>query len=60
MWVSMHQSWGSIWRMDTRRPLHGPFSLRITNESGGRLVADQVIPADWQPDAVYSSIVQFD
>jgi hypothetical protein len=60
MWVSMHQSWGSIWRMDTRRPLHGPFSLRITNESGGRLVADQVIPADWQPDAVYSSIVQFE
>ncbi|WVZ55055.1 hypothetical protein U9M48_005769 [Paspalum notatum var. saurae] len=60
VWEPMHQSWGSIWRMDTRRPLQGPFSLRVTNESGKTLVADQVIPADWQPDNVYSSIVQFD
>ncbi|KAL6645363.1 hypothetical protein ACP70R_016971 [Stipagrostis hirtigluma subsp. patula] len=60
VWVPMRESWGSIWRMDSRRALQGPFSLRITNESGKTLVADQVIPADWQPDAVYSSIVQFD
>ena len=59
-WTPMRESWGSIWRMDTRRPLQGPFSLRVTNESGKTLVADQVIPADWQPDNVYSSIVQFD
>ena len=60
VWEPMRESWGSIWRMDTRRPLLGPFSLRVTNESGKTLVADQVIPADWQPDNVYSSIVQFD
>ncbi|XP_047083317.1 expansin-B7-like [Lolium rigidum] len=59
-WVPMKQSWGSIWRMDTRRPLQGPFSLRITNESGKTLVADQVIPADWAPNEIYSSIIQFD
>lgn len=59
-WVPMKESWGSIWRMDTRRPMHGPFSLRITNESGQTLVADQVIPADWEPNAIYSSIIQFD
>jgi hypothetical protein len=56
----MKESWGSIWRLDTRRPSQGPFSLRITNESGKTLVADQVIPADWVPKAVYRSIVQFD
>ncbi|KAF8740158.1 hypothetical protein HU200_013805 [Digitaria exilis] len=60
VWEPMRESWGSIWRMDSRRPLQGPFSLRVTNESGKTLVADQVIPADWQPDNVYSSIVQFD
>nr|ACG46299.1 beta-expansin 1a precursor [Zea mays] len=60
VWEPMRESWGSIWRMDTRRPLQGPFSLRVTNESGKTLVADQVIPADWQPDNVYSSIVQFE
>ncbi|TKV98744.1 hypothetical protein SEVIR_9G580900v4 [Setaria viridis] len=60
VWEPMRESWGSIWRMDTRRPLQGPFSLRVTNESGKTLVADNVIPADWQPDNVYSSIVQFD
>ncbi|KAI5002242.1 hypothetical protein ZWY2020_026892 [Hordeum vulgare] len=59
-WRPMRESWGSIWRMDTRRPLRGPFSLRVTNGSGRSLVADQVIPADWQPDTVYSSDVQFD
>ncbi|KAF7064461.1 hypothetical protein CFC21_070763 [Triticum aestivum] len=59
-WRPMRHSWGSIWRLDTRRPLRGPFSLRVTNGSGRSLVADQVIPADWQADAVYSSDVQFD
>uniref|UniRef100_A0A453JA09 Uncharacterized protein n=3 Tax=Triticinae TaxID=1648030 RepID=A0A453JA09_AEGTS len=59
-WVPMTESWGSIWRMDTRRPMQGPFSLRITNESGKTLVADQVIPADWEPNEIYSSIIQFD
>jgi len=59
-WTPMRESWGSIWRMDSKRRLQGPFSLRVTNESGKTLVADQVIPADWQPDNVYSSIVQFD
>ncbi|KAF0932797.1 hypothetical protein E2562_012132 [Oryza meyeriana var. granulata] len=56
VWTPMRESWGSIWRLDTNHPLQGPFSLRITNESGKTLVADQVIPADWQPNTVYSSI----
>ncbi|KAI4980397.1 hypothetical protein ZWY2020_020882 [Hordeum vulgare] len=60
VWRPMRESWGSIWRLDTHRPLQGPFSLRVTNESGRSLVAEQVIPADWQPDMVYSSLVQFD
>ncbi|XP_020200230.1 expansin-B7 [Aegilops tauschii subsp. strangulata] len=60
VWTPMRESWGSIWRLDTHRPLQGPFSLRVTNESGRSLVAEQVIPADWQPDTVYSSLVQFD
>ncbi|XP_006650949.2 expansin-B7-like [Oryza brachyantha] len=60
VWTAMRESWGSIWRLDTNHPLQGPFSLRITNESGKTLVADQVIPADWQPNTVYSSLVQFD
>ena len=59
-WVPMRHSWGSIWRLDTRRPLRGPFSLRVTNGSGRSLVADQVIPAYWQPNAAYRSLVQFD
>ena len=59
-WAPMRESWGSIWRMDSNHRLQAPFSLRVTNESGKTLVADQVIPADWQPDNVYSSIVQFD
>ncbi|KAI5004002.1 hypothetical protein ZWY2020_031245 [Hordeum vulgare] len=58
-WVPMKESWGSIWRMDAHHPMHGPFSLRVTNESGKTLVADQVIPGDWKPNKTYSSLVQF-
>ncbi|KAM0838127.1 hypothetical protein ACQ4PT_061198 [Festuca glaucescens] len=59
-WTPMRESWGSIWRLDRLRPLQGPFSLRVTDESGRSLVADQVIPAFWQPNAAYRSFVQFD
>uniref|UniRef100_A0A453DP75 Uncharacterized protein n=3 Tax=Triticinae TaxID=1648030 RepID=A0A453DP75_AEGTS len=59
-WVPMKESWGSIWRMDARHRMQGSFSLRITNESGKMLVGDQVIPADWKPEKVYSSVIQFD
>ncbi|RLN43416.1 hypothetical protein C2845_PM01G21190 [Panicum miliaceum] len=52
-------SWGSIWRMDSNHRLQAPFSLRITNESGKQLVANQVIPANWVPNTYYRSIIQY-
>jgi hypothetical protein len=33
----MHQSWGSIWRMDTWWLLHGLSLLRTTNDSNGKV-----------------------
>jgi hypothetical protein len=59
-WVPMKESWGSIWRLDRLRPLQGPFSLRVTDESGRSLVANQVIPHYWMTNAAYRSFVQFD
>ena len=38
-WTPMRESWGSIWRLDANHRLQAPFSLRITNESGRKLVA---------------------
>ncbi|KAL6642714.1 hypothetical protein ACP70R_020895 [Stipagrostis hirtigluma subsp. patula] len=58
-WEPMHESWGSIWRMDSNRPLQGPFSLRIQSDSGKTLVANNVIPANWMPNTDYRSYVQF-
>jgi hypothetical protein len=58
-WEPMHESWGSIWRIDPNRPLRGPFSMRITNESGRQLVAKNVIPANYIPDVDYRSFVQY-
>uniref|UniRef100_A0ACD5TIH2 Uncharacterized protein n=1 Tax=Avena sativa TaxID=4498 RepID=A0ACD5TIH2_AVESA len=58
-WEPMTHSWGAIFRKDTKRPLQGPFSLRIRSESGKTLVANQVIPANWKPDTAYRSNVQF-
>nr|CAB3500219.1 unnamed protein product [Digitaria exilis] len=58
-WRPMNLSWGAIWRMDTPKPLKGPFSIRLTSESGKRLVATDVIPEDWKPNTVYKSDIQF-
>ncbi|KAG2548008.1 hypothetical protein PVAP13_9KG146385 [Panicum virgatum] len=58
-WTPMRESWGSIWRLDSNHRLTGPFSLRITNESGQKLVAYQVIPANWAPNTYYRSNIQY-
>ncbi|XP_020164238.1 expansin-B2 [Aegilops tauschii subsp. strangulata] len=58
-WQDMRRSWGSIWRMDTNRRLQGPFAIRITSDTGKTLVANNAIPAYWQPDHAYWSNLQF-
>jgi hypothetical protein len=58
-WEPMHESWGSIWRIDPNRPLKGPYSLRITNESGKQLVAKNIIPDNYIPNTNYRSYVQY-
>ncbi|XP_020094823.1 expansin-B3-like [Ananas comosus] len=59
-WTPMRESWGAIWRLDTSRPLRGPFSIRLTTDTSDRtLVARNVIPANWQPNQVYRSIVNY-
>ncbi|KXG38973.1 hypothetical protein SORBI_3001G306500 [Sorghum bicolor] len=55
----MKQSWGAVWRFDTPKPVKGPFSIRLTSESGKKLVAPNVIPATWKPDTLYNSNIQF-
>ncbi|CAL4923697.1 unnamed protein product [Urochloa decumbens] len=58
-WKPMKLSWGAIWRMDTPKALKGPFSIRLTSESGRKLVATDVIPENWMPNTVYKSNIQF-
>ncbi|KAG8051936.1 hypothetical protein GUJ93_ZPchr0001g30126 [Zizania palustris] len=57
-WKDLKESWGAIWRLDTPKPMKGPFSVRISTESGKELVADDIIPADWKADSVYKSDLQ--
>ncbi|XP_066376855.1 expansin-B6-like [Miscanthus floridulus] len=59
VWTPMRVSWGAVWRLDTKRPLQPPFSLRVRNGSGKTLVASNVIPAYWKPLTDYPSSVQF-
>ncbi|WVZ57556.1 hypothetical protein U9M48_007928 [Paspalum notatum var. saurae] len=58
-WKPMKLSWGAIWRMDTPKALVPPFSIRLTSESGKKVIAQDVIPVNWKPDTVYNSNVQF-
>jgi hypothetical protein len=45
-WKPMKLSWGAIWRFDTPKALK-------------KLVATDVIPANWIPNTVYKSNIQF-
>nr|QCX36433.1 beta-expansin [Bothriochloa pertusa] len=57
--LPMKPSWGAIWRIDPKKPLKGPFTVRLTSESGAKLVQEDVIPADWKPNTAYTSNLQY-
>ncbi|KAJ8540483.1 hypothetical protein K7X08_030402 [Anisodus acutangulus] len=59
-WLSMQQMFGATWSAniypDTQKP---PFSIRLTSQNKHQVQADNVIPVDWQPRAIYKSNINF-
>jgi hypothetical protein len=57
--IPMNHSWGAIWRLDPKKPIKAPLTIRLTSEGGSHVVQDDVIPENWKPDTVYNSKIQF-
>ncbi|XP_031114237.1 putative expansin-B2 [Ipomoea triloba] len=55
VWTDMKQSWGAMWKLNSRSRLNAPFSLKVTGDSGKSVVAGNVIPAGWRPGGTYRS-----
>ncbi|TKY63654.1 putative expansin-B2 [Spatholobus suberectus] len=61
-WLPMQRSWGARWALNLGLPLQAPFSLKLTEDGKNNIksiVADSVIPHDWQPGRVYRSVINF-
>jgi Expansin C-terminal domain len=58
-WYPMVPSWGAVWKYQGTSSMPGPFSFRVTTGSGKTLVAENAVPAGWQPGSTYTSTVNF-
>ncbi|CAA7050669.1 unnamed protein product [Microthlaspi erraticum] len=58
--IAMQEMRSAVWKVNSGSPLRGPFNIRLTSrESRKVVVAQAVIPANWQPDQTYRSVVNF-
>ncbi|XP_047951648.1 expansin-B15-like [Salvia hispanica] len=58
-WIKMRPSWGAVWKADLPNNYPAPFSVRLTGNSGKKIVANNVIPANYSPGKTYRSVVNF-
>ncbi|KAL0720478.1 hypothetical protein Bca4012_035077 [Brassica carinata] len=58
--MPMQEMRSAVWKLNSNGALKGPFNVRLTSgESRKVVVAQAVIPANWKPDQMYRSIVNF-
>ncbi|KAL9228843.1 hypothetical protein vseg_004379 [Gypsophila vaccaria] len=59
-WLSMYESFGATWAINSGNVLKPPFSIRLTEKvSGSTLILTKIIPVGWQAGQIYRSRVNF-
>ncbi|KAJ4774027.1 Expansin B1 [Rhynchospora pubera] len=54
-WQPLQHNYATVWRYDPKDPTLPPFSIQITDKTGSKLVAKDVIPPNWKIGAVYNA-----
>ncbi|XP_006656333.1 pollen allergen Phl p 2-like [Oryza brachyantha] len=57
-WSELKESSTNTWKLESKAPLKGPFSVRFLVKNGGCRVIDDAIPEEFKTGSIYKTSIQ--